>query len=187
VSSEEPSAESLAGQLLIAAPNLLDPNFFRTVVLLLEHQDEGAVGVVLNRPSEQPAHEAIPDLADVLDATEMLHQGGPVQPEAVIALGEYRTPPASEPIVGRVGLLGGDLDLNELGTLIDRARIFLGYAGWGPGQLEAEIAEEAWILEPAQPADVFSTDPTTLWREVLDRKGGRYRLLARMPDDPSLN
>ena len=122
------------------------------MVLLLEHQDEGAVGVVLNRPSEQPAHDAIPDLAGVLDEQEMLHQGGPVQPEAVIALGEYRDPPPAGPIVGRIGLLGGDLDLNELGSVVDRARIFLGYAGWGPGQLEAEIAEEAWILEPAQPA-----------------------------------
>ena len=187
MSAEEPSAESLAGQLLIAAPNLYDPNFFRTVVLLLEHQDEGAVGVVLNRPSEQPAHDAIPDLAGVLDEQEMLYHGGPVQPEAVIALGEYRDPPPAAPIVGRIGLLGGDLDLNELGSVVDRARIFLGYAGWGPGQLEAEIAEEAWILEPAQPADVFTTDSTLLWRQVLDRKGGRFRLLARMPDDPTLN
>jgi putative transcriptional regulator len=183
-------AESLAGQLLIAAPGLLDPNFFRSVVLLIEHDSEaGAVGVVLNRRGDQDAGAAIPELGAVLAADERVHQGGPVQTDSVIALGEYLPGkmPDDAQVVGDVGVLTGDLDIADLPELVGRARVFLGYAGWGPGQLEGELESEAWFVEPARPGDVFAEEPAALWRIVLERKGGAYRLVARMPDDPGLN
>ena len=183
----EAPGDSLAGHLLVAAPSLEDPNFRRSVVLLIEHEAEGAVGVVLNRPSEHEAEAALPELASILAEGERLHEGGPVQVEAVIALAEYERPAEAQTIVGPVGVLTGDLDVDDLPQLVRRARVFLGYAGWGPGQLETELGEEAWFVEPALPADVFDTSPEDLWRRVLERKGGAFRLVARMPDDPRLN
>jgi putative transcriptional regulator len=183
-------AASLSGQLLIAAPSLADPNFFRTVVLLIEHDAAtGAVGVVLNRPGEQDAGAALPELAGVLAPEERLHEGGPVQVESVIALGQYRAGkmPEEAHVLGDVGVLTGDLDIADLPGVVERARVFLGYAGWGPGQLESELEQEAWFVEPAVVDDVFAERPGSLWRSVLERKGGPYRLVARMPDDPRLN
>ena len=179
--------DSLAGHLLVAAPALQDPNFRRAVVLLIEHESEGAVGVVLNRPSEHDAEAALPELAPILGEGERLHEGGPVQVEAVIALAEYEEPAEAQTIVGPVGVLTGDVDVAELPRLVRRARVFLGYAGWGPGQLETELGEEAWFVEPARPGDVFDASPEDLWRRVLERKGGAFRLVARMPEDPTLN
>jgi putative transcriptional regulator len=182
--------DSLSGQLLIAAPGLLDPNFFRTVVLLIEHGAEtGAVGVVLNRRGDQDAGAALPELAGVLDAEERLHEGGPVQTESVIALGEYVSGrmPGEARVLGDIGVLTGDLDIVDLPDLVRRARVFLGYAGWAPGQLEGELEQEAWFVEPAIVEDVFAERPDELWRRVLERKGGQYRLLARIPDDPRVN
>jgi putative transcriptional regulator len=180
---------SLQGHLLVAAPVLLDPNFRRSVVLLIDHEPEGAVGVVLNRPSDVSASESVPDLAAVVALDEALHLGGPVQPEAVIALAEYHdvASAAAGTVVGRVGVLTEELAGEDLTDVVARARLFLGYAGWGPGQLEGELAQEAWFVEPARTADVFWSDAESLWSRVLERKGGAYRLVARMPDDPSLN
>jgi putative transcriptional regulator len=180
--------QSLKGQLLIAAPMLLDPNFRRTVVLLLEHTEEGAIGVVLNRPSDMEAREAVPDLRAVLVDDEPIFLGGPVQPETVIALADHaESPEQDEPIVGSIASLEFDDDLDRLHSTVSRARVFAGYAGWGTGQLEDEIDEEAWFTEPAQPGDVFSNAPERLWSTVLERMGDQYRLLARMPEDPRVN
>ena len=179
--------ESLKGQLLIAAPMLLDPNFRRTVVLLLEHTPDGAIGVVLNRPSDTEAREAVPDLRAVLLDDEPIFLGGPVQPETVIALADHTDPLEDE----------ADLRLDRVARVrrgprppaqtVSRARVFAGYAGWSTGQLEDEIDEEAWFTEPALPGDVFSTEPERLWSPVLERMGDQYRLLARMPEDPRVN
>jgi putative transcriptional regulator len=182
--------DSLAGRLLVASPVLADPNFARTVVLMIEHSADGALGVVLNRPSDVPACEAVPMLADVLDEGDTLYAGGPVQPDAAIALAEYREPaaPGEVRIVGPVGVLGADeVEAEDLEEVVTRVRVFLGYAGWGSGQLEGELESEAWIVEPAQPDDVFAGEANALWSAVLERKGGPFRLLARMPEDPSLN
>src|SRR5438067_8612639 len=135
---------SLKGRLLIATPTLLDPNFRRTVVLLLEHTPEGAIGVVLNRPSDTEAREAVPDLRAVLLDDEPIFLGGPVQPETVIALADHTDPLDSEPICGSIASLEYDDDLARLHASVSRARVFAGYAGWGTGQLEDEIEEEAW-------------------------------------------
>jgi putative transcriptional regulator len=181
--------ESLRGHLLIASPALLDPNFRRTVVLVTEHTDEGAMGLVLNRPSEVAVVDAIPHLATLVDEGTPVYLGGPVQPEAVVALAEFDDPSAAAALAlgDRVGFLRPDADAEELETGVRRARVFAGYAGWGEGQLEAELDESAWIVEPAVPEDVFTGDPEGLWSSVLRRKGGTFVLLALMPVDPSLN
>lgn len=183
--------ESLRGHLLIAGPALLDPNFHRTVVLVGEHGEEGAMGVVLNRPSAVAVADAVEPLArlDGLEgASEAVFVGGPVQPQAIVVLGEFEDPEqAGALVLGTVGFLPGEIeDPAEVGALT-RARVFAGYAGWAPGQLEGELEEGSWIVEPAEPDDVFTADPEALWSAVLRRKGGPFALLASMPPDPSLN
>ncbi len=179
---------SLRGHLLIAAPGLLDPNFARTVVLLGEHGDEGAMGVVLNRRTDASVDEAIPALSELLDATEPVYIGGPVQPQAVVVLGEFDDPSAAAAVVmGRVGFLPSEIEGGPTLEGIGRTRVFAGYAGWGPGQLESELSEQAWIVEPATPDDVFTEDPDGLWSTVLRRKGGAFTLVSTMPLDPTRN
>jgi putative transcriptional regulator len=184
-----PVAPALRGRLLIAAPALEDPNFRRTVVLMLEHTPDGSVGLVLNRPTLLLAREALPEpLAGALAEEELVHQGGPVQPEAVLLLGDFLDPEAAAGIAfGSVGIVDPEGDPSLLGDRVSRLRAFGGYAGWAGGQLEAEFAEGAWIDAIGLPSDVFTTEPDGLWSEVLRRKGGRYRLIAQMPEDPSLN
>ena len=178
--------ESLAGKLLISSPSLVDPNFRRTVVLMTHHDEEGAVGLVLSRPSELRISDAVPDLGGLPFADEVVYVGGPVQPEAVVVLIELEEPrDDAEPIVGRVAYMPPGVDTWELGAA--RARVFAGYSGWGPGQLEAELEEPAWIVAHAEAEDVFAPDPDELWRSVLQRKGGMYSLIATMPYDPSRN
>jgi putative transcriptional regulator len=175
--------DSLQGQLLISSPLLHDPNFRRTVVLMTHHDDEGAMGLVLSRPSEIRVAEAVPELAD-LPGDELVYVGGPVQPEAVVVLVEHESEPET-PIVGNVAFMQADADVDELDTV--RARVFAGYSGWGPGQLEGELEESSWIVVPAKPDDAFAPDPDELWRTVLHRKGGKFALIATMPYDPKLN
>ncbi|MEA2421153.1 MAG: putative transcriptional regulator [Thermoleophilaceae bacterium] len=179
---------SLKGQLLVASPALLDPNFERTVVLIAQHDESGAMGVVLNRAGDLPVADAAPMLADIVEPGAIVHSGGPVQPTGVVVVAQFLDPAsAAVPVFGDVGFVGGEPDLETLAGDIVRARVFAGLAGWGPGQLEAELEREDWILEPALEDDVFAEDPGSLWAEVLERKGGSFALLARMPPDPSLN
>jgi putative transcriptional regulator len=179
--------QSLKGQLLIAGPTLVDPNFRRTVVLVGEHSEEGALGVVLNRASEATVDEAVPELTALVETAGQVHVGGPVQPSAIVVLADFVDPErAGSLVLESVGFLPAEVDPDELGEL-RRARVFAGYAGWGPGQLDGELEEGSWIVEPAQPDDVFTEDPEQLWAEVLRRKGGPYGVLALMPLDPSLN
>ena len=179
--------ESLQGHLLIAGSSLLDPNFHHTVVLIGHHDEEGAVGVVLNRRSEVVVADAAPPLAGLVDPGERLFIGGPVQSEAAVVLADLEHPERAKVIAfGTIGFLPEETDPEELGE-IRRARVFAGYAGWGPGQLEGELDEGSWIVEPALPTDVFTDDPEALWGAVLRRKGPRFALLASMPLDPSMN
>jgi len=175
-----PVTESLNGKLLIASPGMAD-YFHRTVILVVEHSEEGSFGLVLNRPSETTVGEASPELAELVGSEHLLHVGGPVQPNAVTAIGEHADPAdASKLLVGAVGMV--DLDAPPE---LSRVRIFAGYAGWGPGQLDGELEEEAWITDDAHPDDPFGDEE--LWAAVLRRKGGEYALLARMPADPTVN
>ena len=178
---------TLEGSLLIASPALLDPNFRRTVILVTEHGDEGASGLVLNRPGLDPVAEVVPLLEPLVDDGDAVWVGGPVQPNAVLVLGEFLDPAdAAVPLFGPLGFPSLE-DPDEVVPMTTRRRIFAGYAGWSPGQLEDELAREDWILEPALPDDAFTDEPDLLWADVLRRKGGVYELVARMPEDPSVN
>jgi putative transcriptional regulator len=180
--------ESLRGRLLIASPALLDPNFARTVVLITEHAPEGAMGVVLNRPSETEVGDVAPELGDVVVEGEPVFIGGPVQPQALVVLAEFSDSRAAAWIIAEdVGFVAADTEHADLGDVVRRGRVYAGYSGWDAGQLEAELAEEAWIVEPPLPAELFPDDPLALWHDVLARKGGQFALISRMPDDPSLN
>jgi putative transcriptional regulator len=179
--------DSARGQLLIAGPSLLDPNFWRTVVLVIEHTDEGALGIVLNRPSETSVGEAVPQLESLVGLGEQLYIGGPVQPSSVIVLGEFEDPgDAALLAFDDVGVLGAGA-APDASVRLRSGRAFVGHAGWGPSQLDDEIERGDWILEPARLQDAFAADPQELWASVLTRKGGNYALVARMPPDPSVN
>jgi len=182
--------ESLRGKLLLAAPALNDPNFDRAVVFIAEHSEDGAMGLVLNRPSDAPVAEAIPDLDWVAElAAETIYVGGPVAPNGVIVLAEWDDPSQAVVLIDDdLGFVPGDLDdTDALAAAVRRARVYAGHAGWGPGQLEDELAEEAWIVEAPLREELFSDDPDGLWSAVLRRKGREFALLSTMPPDPSLN
>jgi len=181
--------DSLRGKLLLASPTMADPNFSRSVVLIAEHTEEGAMGLVLNRPAETTVAEAVPDLAWLADSDANVFVGGPVAETAVIVLAEFDRPDLAGAIVeDDLGFIGADADAPEqLDGFVRRARVFAGHAGWGPGQLEDEVAEDAWIVEPPRREEVFTEEPDDLWAAVLRRKGRRYALLSTMPPDPSLN
>jgi putative transcriptional regulator len=173
--------ESLRGHLLIAAPSLFD-YFRRTVVLVLEHTEDGAMGVVLGRETETRVAEVVPALADLPGAEDAIYLGGPVSPESVVALGDFDEPEEAGLLV--VGSLG-TLDPDGPNQSLRRVRVFAGYAGWAPGQLDGELEQDAWIVQEADANDPFRSGD--IWSQALARKGGRYRLMATMPADPSLN
>lgn len=172
--------ESLAGQLLIASPSLMDPNFYRAVVLLVEHGQEGAAGVILNRPSTTGPGEELPEWTPLLAEPEVVFIGGPVEPQAAVGLAQTH----GQEVLPGVGMV--DLSATPGGDAAE-VRVFAGYAGWGPGQLEAELDEGSWLILAALPADVFTPAPERLWRDVLRRQPGRVAMLAGFPDDPRLN
>jgi putative transcriptional regulator len=178
----------LQGHLLVASPTLEDPNFARTVIAIANHDEDGALGVILNRPSETEVTEAAPELDDAVDPGDVVHVGGPVQPAAIVVVAEFEDPTEAAFLVCEdVGLVGDRVGIDRLADATSRRRVFAGYAGWGPGQLEAELDRDDWIVVEATPEDVFCEDPDELWSSVLERKGGTFRLIARMPLDPSLN
>jgi len=178
--------DSLKGKLLVSSPSLIDPNFRKTVVLIAHHDDEGALGLVLSRPSDVAASEAIPSLEGLPGAESPVFVGGPVQPQAFMALAEFTDlDDAAAPIFDHVGFMSADAEPETLS--IRRVRLFAGYAGWGAGQLEAELAEPAWIVVPAESDDPFVDDPDELWRVAVNRGGGSLSLMKNMPFDPHLN
>jgi putative transcriptional regulator len=179
--------ESLGGHLLIAGSGLWDPNFRRAVVLVGHHDDEGALGVVLNSVLDVTVGEAAPVLSRIAGAEEPVFRGGPVQGSSVVVLADFEEPSKAGVIAfGSIGFLPDESD-DEVISSVRRARVFAGYAGWGAGQLEEELAEDSWVVEPARAEDVFHPQPARLWNDVLLRKGRNYDLLRLMPHDPSLN
>lgn len=172
---------SLAGRLLVASTDLVDPNFARTVVFLIQHDDEGALGLVLNRPSESPVVDHLPWLADHAGSPPVVFVGGPVEPEVAIALERTEAPERPTAIEG-VGLL----DVQDTRAMAP-CRVFSGYAGWGGGQLEGELGQGAWYVVDAVAADVFTDQPDELWSGVLRRQGGHLALMSTYPPDPTLN
>jgi putative transcriptional regulator len=166
------------GRLLVASPTLLDPNFDRTVVLVLEHSPDGAMGVVLNRPTELRLADALPGWEDVASEPSLLFVGGPVGD----GLGVAVTIKAD----GSPDIVDLNLDPAD-GGVPSPVRVFLNYSGWGPGQLEEELAVHAWLVVDALPSDVVTPAPDRLWRDVLRRQGGRTAWLANAPPDLSYN
>ncbi len=181
--------ESTRGKLLVAAPSLSDPNFRQTVLLMLEHSGEGALGVALNRPSELTVSSVIGDWAIRVSKPRVVFVGGPVSQSSVIALASVVLDDADEnwsQIVGRTGTVDLERDPDEIGGL-DEVRIFAGYAAWAPGQLEAELAEDAWIVLDFDGSDPFTEDPLELWWQVFARQPGDLRRLRLYPRNPADN
>lgn len=180
---------SLTGRLLVATPALADPNFHRSVILVLDHDAEGALGVVLNRPTPVGVSEVLEPWARLIGEPGVVFQGGPVALDAALALAVV---PGDGPLGWRrvhrsIGLVDLDAPPEVLAAQLGSLRIFAGYAGWGPGQLESELEEGAWYVVDSEPGDVSHPDPERLWRSVLRRQGGNLAMLATYPDDASLN
>jgi putative transcriptional regulator len=182
---------STKGRLLIATPPLADPNFDRSVVLMLEHNEEGAFGIVLNRPTHTPVAAVLPDWAELAMWPTFVFTGGPVQPDAVIALAR-RSGGVPDDAEGWVPVLGdlGTVDLAQPAAdavALSALRVFSGYSGWGPGQLDGELDMDAWIVVDAEPTDPFTADPDLLWRQVLGRQPGTLSWLRLYPDNVEVN
>ncbi len=157
-------------------------------MLVCEHSEEGALGLVLNRAGELRVCESAPELVALTGDEATIDEGGPVQPDALLVLAEFDDPAlAAIPVIGPVGLMGDSSDIDDLASATVRARAFAGYAGWGPGQLDAELARDDWFVAPAGIDDIFDPDADELWQRVLSRKGGHFAVVARMPIDPSVN
>lgn len=191
-----------AGMLLVATPALGHPTFAATVVLLLDVDDGGegddgdegsggALGVVLNRPSGVPVQEVLGPWAPVVDEPVVLFHGGPVSTEGALAVGLLRdeadVPVGFRAVEGRLGLVDLDTPVELVQGALTGLRIFAGYAGWGPGQLDAEIAEGSWYVVPGEVADPFRVDSSLLWRDVLRRQPGELAWNATRPLDPTAN
>jgi putative transcriptional regulator len=180
------------GRLLVATPLLTDPNFDRTVILMLEDNEEGALGLVLNRPSPLDVGEPLPDWADLSASPTVVFVGGPVSRSSVIALARCSDMPdmADETwtsVLGPIGVLDLTADAALLHAVVDDVRVFAGYAGWGHEQLRDEIDEGAWFVVDAQPSDATTDQPEDLWREVLRRQPPPLRLFANYPTDVTSN
>jgi putative transcriptional regulator len=189
-------SDARAGRLLVATPVLGDPNFRRTVVLLVEHEEEqGTLGVVLNRPTEVPVGQVLEPWTDLATDPSVVFSGGPVSPTSALALA--LVPGTDEPVgwhpldavpaMTRLGLVDLDAPPGLLAPAITRLRVYAGYAGWGAGQLQGEIDEGAWYVLEAEPGDAFTRDPVHLWQTVLRRQSGEVAYVATYPDDPSQN
>ena len=180
---------TLRGRLLVATPPLVDPNFDRSVVLMLEHGSDGALGIILNRPTDAALATVLPEWHAHATPPGVVFSGGPVAREAVIALarGGRTGDPGWVPVLDEVGTVDVGTDPGDLGFGLDALRVFVGYAGWAPGQLEAELEQDAWFVVQTEPSDVFSPHPDGLWRDVLRRQRGRVAMFAHFPSDPMVN
>lgn len=179
----------LKGRLLVATPALVDANFFRTVILIVEHTEDGAAGVVLNRPSEMELGATpLDSWCDAAADPPLIFVGGPMSPTAAICLARVRSEVSGwQPVIDDVGVLDLEQEPADVRTKLDRVRVFAGYAGWGSGQLEGEIDEGSWFVVDADPEDAFSAEPAALWRFVLKRQGGQLALVSSFPADPTMN
>lgn len=180
------------GRLLLATPALTDPNFDRAVVYVLEHHEDGAIGLVLNRPTDEALVEPLDRWIDLQSAPSSVFTGGPVDTNAMIAMATTKqllqeSTELLTPISGVIASTDLSADPAIVAAHVDAVRVFRGYAGWGAGQLELEIDEGAWLVLDAEPGDVFSDRPEELWHDVLRRQPGRLKWLALAPDDLSLN
>ncbi len=191
---DAPVEQTLTGRLLVASPELGDPNFARTVVLLVDHDESGALGVVLNRPSTTDVGEILPEWHLYATPPQVVFQGGPVGRDSALALaaradggGEEGEPVGFRHVHAGIGLVDLDGPAELIAGVITSMRVFAGYAGWGSDQLEAEIDQGAWFVVNAETHDLASDDPERLWTDVLRRQPPPLAIVATFPDDPSLN
>ncbi len=180
------------GMLMVAAPTLSDPNFSRSVVLVLDHDHTGTLGVILNRALDVPVAAVLPDWAHSVSRPRSLFGGGPVATDSALAVGVLHVqpaeaPPGWRPMYGRVGLVDLDVPVEILSDALVGMRVFAGYTGWSPGQLEAEIEAGGWVVLDAHDDDIVTAAPERLWRQVLRRQLDDARFLATYPVDPDLN
>lgn len=182
---------TLTGRLLVATPVLTDPNFARSVVLMLDHNEEGALGIVVNRPLEVDVSAVLPAWQPYATAPGRLFQGGPVALDSALGVvavpGDDEEPVGVKRIIGSLGLVDLDVPPEIIAGGVAGLRIFAGYAGWGAGQLEEEIAQGAWYVVEAESRDAFTDTPQALWRQVLRRQRGDLAFVSTFPEDPSLN
>lgn len=181
---------ALTGRLLIAEPMLGDPNFDRAVVLVVQHTADGALGLVLNQPTDVLVADALPAWAPMTRSTDVIHVGGPVEPLSGWCLARVRDPeslPGFVALVGDLGLLDLELDPADVELVVHEVRLYAGYSGWGPGQLEHELGQEAWFVADPEPQDPFQPDRPALWARILARQAGPLARLALFPPDPSVN
>lgn len=174
----------------MALPLLNDPNFARTVVFVLEHNDEGAFGLVLNRPTDTSLFDGLAAWTPHVATPPVVFAGGPVQPDGFVGLAQIEGDPDGEAwssIGGGLGTVDLSLPPTELTDQLGLVRVFHGYAGWGPEQLDGELDLDAWLVVDKEPSDLFTDDPDGLWRAVLARQPGRTAWLADYPDDPAVN
>jgi putative transcriptional regulator len=190
--SEDVQTSLAAGRLLVATPLLLDPNFERSVVLLLDVDENGALGVVLNRPSTVRVAEVLPEWGEVAGTPGVLFQGGPVSTDSALAVGVLPAGLQEEPVGFRrlyddVGIIDLDAPTEVIGPALSGLRVFAGYAGWGEEQLAAEVGSGSWYVLDSDPGDLFGSDPQGLWMRVLRRQPGELAWVSTRPADPTLN
>jgi putative transcriptional regulator len=184
------SGQALKGKLLVASPMMREPTFARTVISVLEHNDDGALGVVINRPGDASLLDVVPPVAELASQPAVLFAGGPVEPQAAIALGVVTIDAPSQgwrPVVHPVVTVDLDVDPDVLAAALRELRVFAGYAGWSAGQLEAEIAQGAWYVVESLPLDAFDAEPGRLWSAVLRRQPWPLSAVATCPVDPTMN
>ncbi len=182
--------EACTGRLLVATPGLRDGSFRRSVVLVLEHTADGALGVVLDRPLEVDASAVLPRWQPHLSAPGRLFNGGPVARDSVLALADVDrddVPPGVQALETRLGVVDLDAPPELVAGGVRGLRLFVGYAGWAAGQLDAEVEAGGWFVVDHEPGDAFSADPRGLWRRVLRRQPGDLAFLSTAPDDVSMN
>ncbi len=178
------------GRLLVATPVLEEPTFARSVVLLLDHDEDGTLGVVINRPTDVDVGAVLPPWRPFATGPSVVFSGGPVALDSALALAVV--PGGEEPlgwrqVVGRLGLVDLDAPPELLAAEVSALRIFAGYAGWGAGQLADELGAGVWYVVDGEPGDAFSPEPQGLWRSVLRRQRGDLALMSTYPEDPTLN
>jgi putative transcriptional regulator len=180
--------DDLRGKLLVSHPKLAERSFSRTVVLVAAHDEAGALGLIINRPTALTVAEVAAPVAQ-LPCDGLIYEGGPVEPDGLVVLADFL--PSIEDqleIDGTLGLVRSDNGPpSEVAPHIDRCRVYAGHAGWAPGQLESEIEEQAWLVTPRVPGDLFGEEADRLWLRVLERLGGSFAQLAHPPEDPRAN
>jgi putative transcriptional regulator len=183
--------ESLAGKLLVASLRITEPTFFRTVVLMCAHDENGALGIVVNRPLRQePVDKHLPQFASLAGQPACIFNGGPVEGTAALAFARWKPVldiPAPKFVLGRSGLLDLSMPVEEHAPHLEEVRVFAGYAGWTGGQLESELQEESWFVVDATEDDAFTREPASMWRDVLRRQAGKLAMFAYAPRDPGVN